>query len=176
MRQLMLLRHAKAASDNPGMPDHARPLIPRGRLAAQQMQDAMRRLDLQVDLVLVSSARRTLQTLQGLSPWVSPRAVEPMDGLYLAPPAALLHTLRQVTPIYSHVLVIGHNPGLHEFALLIADRDPADSEAPGGERLAEAYPTTALAQFDVPDDWAALGAARARLRRFLTPADLRGSG
>jgi phosphohistidine phosphatase len=170
----MLLRHAKAASDDARLPDHARPLNPRGRQTAQMMQEAMRRLDLRVDLVLVSSARRTLQTLQGLSPWVSPQAVEPLDGLYLAPATALLHTLRQVTPIYRRVLLIGHNPGLHDFALAISDRDPAQSAAPGGARLAETYPTMALAQFDVPDEWGDLGETRATLRRFLTPADLPG--
>jgi phosphohistidine phosphatase len=175
MRQLMLLRHAKASSDDPLMPDHARPLTSRGRQTAQQMQEAMRRLGLTVDLVLVSSARRTLQTMQGLSPWVSPQAVEPMDGLYLAPSMALLHILRQVTPTYRHVLLIGHNPGLHELALLLGDRDPERSDVPGAARLAESYPTTALALFDVPDDWSDLGEARARLRRFLTPGDLAGT-
>ena len=172
MAQLLLLRHAKASWDDPQMPDHGRPLNARGRQAIQHMRDALRRFDLRVDLVLVSSARRTLQTLQGLAPWIAPEAVEPMDALYLAPAAAMLHTLRQVTPTMHSVLLIGHNPGLHDLALLIGDVEPARADAPGGNRLAEGYPTMSLAQFDVPDDWGALGPGQARLRRFVTPADL----
>ena len=172
MRQLLLLRHAKASWDDPQMPDHGRPLNPRGRQAAQHMRDAMRRLDIRVDLVLVSSARRTLQTLQGLSPWVAPDAVEPMDALYLAPASDMLIILRQVTPTIRNVMLIGHNPGLHDLALLLSDRAPADSDAPGAAQLEESYPTMGLAQFDVADEWARLGPGSGHLRRFLTPADV----
>src|SRR5579875_2861703 len=59
MHQLLLLRHANAAAAPPGLPDHARPLTAVGRAAAGAMGRAMRRLGLQPDLVLVSSARRT---------------------------------------------------------------------------------------------------------------------
>jgi phosphohistidine phosphatase len=174
MRQLLLLRHAKASWDDPQMPDHGRPLNPRGRQTAQQMRDAMRRLDIRADVVLVSSARRTLQTLQGLSPWVAPEIVEPMDALYLAPATDMLITLRQVTPTIGSVMLIGHNPGLHDLALMLADQDPASSKAPGATRLAETYPTMGLAQFDVAGEWATLGPGGGRLRRFLTPSQVAG--
>jgi phosphohistidine phosphatase len=172
MRQLLLLRHAKASWDDPAAPDHARSLNQRGRQAAQAMRDAMQRLELQADLVLVSSARRTLQTLQSLGPWISPNAVEPMDALYLAAAPDMLHLLRQVAPTMRSVLLIAHNPGLHDLALTLTDRDPAESDAPGAATLANTYPTTGLAQFDVMEDWDRLGRGRARLRRFVTPSDL----
>ena len=64
MRQLLLLRHAKSSWDDPALSDHARPLNARGRRAATAMAQAMRELGLAPDIVLVSSARRTLQTLK----------------------------------------------------------------------------------------------------------------
>ncbi|MFC7538294.1 SixA phosphatase family protein [Siccirubricoccus deserti] len=64
----MLLRHAKSSWDDPGLPDHARPLNARGRRAAAAIAQAMQELRLSPDIVLVSSARRTLQTLEALTP------------------------------------------------------------------------------------------------------------
>ncbi|MFM7303428.1 MAG: hypothetical protein ACKO4X_08910, partial [Alphaproteobacteria bacterium] len=58
MRQLLLLRHAKSAWDDPALADYARPLTWRGRRAAAAMANAMRGLGLSPDVVLVSSARR----------------------------------------------------------------------------------------------------------------------
>jgi phosphohistidine phosphatase len=97
-----------------------------------------------------------------------------MDGLYLASATDILHILRQVTPTMRDVMLIGHNPGIHDLALLLADRNPADTTIPGAATLAETYPTLGLAQFAVPDDWASIGPGRAQLQRFLAPADLRG--
>ena len=98
MRQLLLLRHAKSSWDEPHLSDHARPLNMRGNQAAAAMAREMRRLGLLPDLVLVSSARRTLQTLAALEPWAEPPRIEPMDALYLAPASDLLDALRNAAP------------------------------------------------------------------------------
>ncbi|WP_338663146.1 histidine phosphatase family protein [Pararoseomonas sp. SCSIO 73927] len=168
MRQLLLLRHAKSAWDDPALSDHARPLNGRGRRAAVAMAGAMRSLGLRPELVLVSSSRRTLQTLEGLGALDGPPRVEPTDDLYLAPWTRLLDTLREVPEEVQSVLLIAHNPGLHDLALNLA---APDSGAPG-QALAEAYPTATLAEFAVEERWAALGPHRARLVRFLQPKDL----
>jgi len=168
MRQLLLLRHAKSAWDDPALSDHARPLNARGRRAVAAMSAAMRGLGLRPGLVLVSSSRRTLQTLEGLGALEGAPRVEPTDDLYLAPWTRLLDALREVPAEVGSVLLIAHNPGLHELALNLAGDDPG----PDGAVLAEAYPTASLAEFEVRGDWAALGAGQARLRRFLQPKDL----
>src|ERR1700709_2272329 len=69
MRQLLLLRHAKSSWEEKELPDHERPLNPRGRRAAVAMREAMEGLGLAPDLVLVSTAARTRQTLEALEPW-----------------------------------------------------------------------------------------------------------
>ena len=68
--------------------------------------DAMRRLGLAPDVVLVSSARRTLQTLQALEPWDDTPLIEPMDSLYLASGSQMLGVLQGVAETARSVLLI----------------------------------------------------------------------
>ncbi|CAA9210348.1 MAG: Phosphohistidine phosphatase SixA [uncultured Acetobacteraceae bacterium] len=173
MRQLLLLRHAKSSWDDPGLSDHARPLNARGRRAAAAIAGAMRDLRLSPDLVLVSSARRTLQTLEALTPFEDNALVEPMDALYLAPASALLEGVRKVPETVRSVLLIGHNPGLHEVALALAGGEAAAAGSPGAAgRLAEGFPTAALAEFTVAAPWREVAEGGGRLVRFLSPRDL----
>ena len=169
LRQLLLLRHAKSSWDDPSLSDHSRPLNARGRAAAGAMRQAMLGLALSPDVVLVSSARRTLQTLEALEPWEETPLIEPMDALYLATAPELLKILNGVAETARSVMVIGHNPGLHELAVQLAGsaRDPADAK-----RLADSFPTCALAEFSVPGPWRSLAPGGARLHRFLCPRDL----
>jgi phosphohistidine phosphatase len=172
MRQLLLMRHAKSSWDDPKLPDHARPLNARGRLAAASMGEAMRRLGLAPDVVLVSSARRTLQTLEALKPWDDTPLVEPMDQLYLASGEQLLGVLHGVAETARSVLLISHNPGLHELAMRLTGEAAMRQDTPTTRRLAEGYPTGALAEFSIPGPWWQLDQGGARLLRFLAPRDL----
>lgn len=173
MRQLLLLRHAKSSWDDPLLADHARPLNARGKRAANAMAAAMRDLGLSPDVVLVSSARRTLQTLEAISPFADSPLIEPMDDLYLAPWQRLLELVRQSPETARSVLVIGHNPGLHDLALALAG--PAamtGTAAVAARRMAEGFPTCSLAEFVVATPWSGLAEGGGRLLRFLAPADL----
>jgi phosphohistidine phosphatase len=173
MRQLLLLRHAKSSWDDPSLPDHARPLNARGRRAAQAMAAAMRDLGLAPDVVLVSSARRTLQTLEAVSPFPDSPMVEPMDDLYLAPWQRMLDLLRQAPETARSILLIGHNPGLQDLALaLVGAAGMAGGGAQAARRIAEGFPTCALAEFSIATPWSALAEGGGRLVRFLAPADL----
>ncbi len=174
MRQLLLLRHAKSSWDDPRLADHARPINARGRRAAGAMADAMRDLGLAPDVVLVSSARRTLQTLEAISPIEGSPIVEPMDALYLAAWPSLLDVLRGVRETARSVLLIGHNPGLHELAMALAGPAAMAAGGPIAARLAAGYPTATLTEFSVALPWRSLEPGGGRLLRFLAPADLPG--
>ena len=175
MRQLLLLRHAKSSWDDPALSDHARPLNARGRRAAAAIATAMRELGLSPDIVLVSSARRTLQTLEALTPFEDAALVEPMDALYLAPWRNILAAIQEVPETARSLLVIGHNPGLHDLALSLAG--PRASQGGPNERaLAEGFPTAALAEFVVAGSWWDLRDGGGRLVRFLTPRMLEAAG
>lgn len=176
MRQLLLLRHAKAVSDDPALPDHGRPLHPAGQRDCIAMRDEIRRRKLAVDVVLVSSARRTMQTMLGVAPAIAAGQVEPMDLLYLASATDILRILQQVTPTLHSALLIGHNPGIHDLALLLTAGGVKRSAAEGAALLEDAYPTLGLAQFVFDGEWAALDQGGAQLVAFLTPASVRGRG
>jgi phosphohistidine phosphatase len=169
MHQLLLLRHAKSSWDDTKLGDRDRPLTERGRRAANVMRQAMHDLGLAPDLVLVSPARRTLQTLDLLEPWDDTPLREQLEMLYLATLAQLLGVLREVPETVRSVLLIGHNPGMHDLAQsLIEGAAPTDA----ARRLAHGYPTSALAEFAVAGPWLRIGAGGGRLTRFITPREL----
>ena len=169
MRQLLLLRHAKSSWDDAKLADRDRPLSGRGRRAAASMRQAMLRLGLAPDLVLVSPARRTLETLEALEPWDETPLIEQAEALYLATAPQLLAVLRDIPETVRSALLIGHNPGMHDLAQeLIAGSQPTEAT----RRLVQAYPTGALAEFVIPGPWLRIGAGAGRLTRFITPREL----
>lgn len=172
MRQLLVLRHAKSSWDERELPDHERPLNPRGRLAAAAMRDAMERLGLAPDLVLVSTSKRTTQTVEAFEPWADTPLVERMEALYNASAGELLGTLRLVKETVRSVMLVAHNPGIHELAMDLADARSGNYADASLRRLREAYPSGALTEFTVPGPWQQLDAGKARLVRFLCPRDL----
>jgi phosphohistidine phosphatase len=172
MRQLLLLRHAKSSWDDKARPDRDRPLTERGHGAAARMANEMHILGLEPDMVLVSPARRTMQTMEALEPWDGSPLVEPIESLYLADVPELLAALHGVAETVRSVLLIGHNPGLHDLAVSLAGlRDrPLGATATAGERtLAEGFPTGALAEFGIAGSWWELREGGGKLVRFLTP-------
>jgi phosphohistidine phosphatase len=175
MRQLLLLRHAKSAWDNTAIPDRDRALTSRGRRAAVVMRQVMRELGLVPDLVLVSPAKRALETLEALEPWDDTPLIEPLDTLYLASETQLLGTLQQVAETVRSVLLVGHNPGLHDLALALVARWSAGPVGPAMRGLAKGYPTAALAEFTLTCPWRDIGIGGGRLVRFVTPKSMNGA-
>ena len=169
MHKLMLLRHAKSSWDDATLSDHARPLNRRGQMAAASVRGVIQSLGLAPELALVSSSRRTLQTLEALGPWTRPPAVKPMDALYLARADEIVDVVAGVDEAVGCVLVVGHNPGLHDAAVRLAgtgqqlDRELAQLHA--------SFPTGALAVFAC-QNWAGLPECGATLERFVVPRDL----
>jgi phosphohistidine phosphatase len=168
MHQLHLLRHAKSSWDDDG-DDHARPLTRRGREAARLIGDALPKVVDGFDLVLCSSAVRTRETaelaLRGFSP--APKILYE-DGLYLATRTALMQRLCEIDERYDAVMVIGHNPGLHELAMALATPDSVGfSTLVNGK-----FPTGVRCRFVVGTDWAEIDNTRHRLVDYVTVKSL----
>jgi phosphohistidine phosphatase len=169
MLSLMLLRHAKSRWDDPGLEDFDRPLAARGREAAVRMGAYMARQGLAPDLILCSSAVRARQTLELVRPHLGDSATQFADALYLATPAALLQRLRKLGADAKAVLLIGHNPGLHNLAMSLA----GSGEKKSLEALAGKFPTAALAVLTFKArDWSEIAADAGRLCDFMTPKRL----
>jgi phosphohistidine phosphatase len=174
MHQLLLLRHARSSWDDTSIPDRDRSLNPRGRRAVVAMRRAMRELGLAPDLILVSSAARTMETSRLLEPWDDTPLIEPLDDLYLASAAHLLATLRDVAETVRTVLLIGHNPGMHELAVMLTD--PRGSAENPARAVRDGFPTGALAEFSLTFPWSRLAPGGGRLIRFLTPRSQEAAG
>ena len=171
MHQLLLLRHAKSAWDDAAIEDHERPLNPRGRAAATALRQTMRDIGLSPDLILVSTARRTRETLDALEPWDESPIVEATPALYLASAQQILETLNAIPVTVRGAMLIGHNPGLHELAMLLMGPSMTHASA-DMHRLAAGLPTGGLVEFGIAPPWAALAAGGGRLQRCLAPRDI----
>jgi phosphohistidine phosphatase len=167
MKTLHLLRHAKSSWADPGADDHARPLNKRGRRAAELIAGHVAALPEPPELILASDSARTRETLQAIAEALPrPARVLIERELYLAPCERLLARLRRVDEATASILLIAHNPGLHELALRLAAGQPRAAQRFGK------FPTAALASFAVSDPWHDIGDGGARLRDYVTPGDL----
>jgi phosphohistidine phosphatase len=175
MRRLMLLRHAKTENDAPSGHDQDRRLDDRGRLDAAEIGRWIGRHPPFPDAVLVSPAVRAHQTWE--LAWEAmkneaPRPqVEWLPELYGADPAQLLQIVRQVERMASaadpkRLMLVGHNPGMHELALALA----GGGDATGRRELADNLPTSGLAVFDFAiEDWNDVAFRRGELVLFVSP-------
>lgn len=164
MKRLGILRHAKSSWDDPAIGDFDRPLNQRGREAATRMGEELRSLQLSFDYALVSPARRAAETFDRIcKSWGEEIAAREEPRIYGASLDLLLDILGGSGSGTGQLLLVGHNPGLHELAVRLATTP----------ELAIKFPTGALAEIDLPiEDWSEIGSATGRLVRFLRPRDL----
>jgi phosphohistidine phosphatase len=176
MRRLMLLRHAKTEHDAPSGQDQDRRLDDRGRRDAAAIGSWIGRHPPLPDVVLVSTAVRALQTWeiagqaikdatreQGDCKW----QVEFLDDIYGAEPAQLLGIVRMAeVSDPRNLLVVGHNPGMHELALMLT----GSGDAAAKKAIKDNLPTAGLAVLDFAiDDWNEAAFRGGNLVRFITP-------
>ncbi|MDB5666154.1 histidine phosphatase family protein [Cypionkella sp.] len=127
MKRLILTRHAKSAWDDPLTPDHERPLNERGRAAAADLGQWLASRGYLPEKVLCSDAVRTRQTWAGIAPALSGNAVlELKPALYQAGVDVMLAVLKHAKS--DVVLMIGHNPGIAEFAEKLVAKAPLNLE------------------------------------------------
>ena len=145
MKRLILTRHAKSSWDDPLTPDHDRPLNDRGKAAAADLGQWLASRGHVPGEVLCSDALRTRKTFSGIAPALPGTPVlELKPALYHAGPDVMMAVLRHASA--DTVMMIGHNPGIAEFAARLVAHPPANPEF-------ARYPTgaTLVAEFDVAD-------------------------
>ena len=169
-KHLLLLRHAKSSWDDPGLADFDRPLSGRGLKAAPLVGRELASRGWLPDLALVSPALRTRETWRLVaSEWPMGVPAEFVEALYDATAADILAAVGTASAATNTVLVLGHNPGLEEFARRLSG---SQSDGSAVNRLAEKFPTAALARFVVGSDWTDLAFGAARLTHCIRPKDL----
>jgi phosphohistidine phosphatase len=169
MRRLMLLRHAKTERAEPDGRDRDRVLMKRGRDDATVIGKYMSDHGLVPDLAIVSPAARAQETWALVAAAFAKAPRMATDGrIYNAVPETLINLIGETRKAPA-LLVVGHNPGLHELALqLIASGNPQMRE-----QINEKLPTSGLVVIDLPlDDWSALHPHVGRLERFVSPRQI----
>jgi phosphohistidine phosphatase len=172
MHMLHLLRHAKSSRKD-DVEDHQRPLNGRGSEAARLVGRHLPAAVGRIDLVLCSSAVRTRETLDlALAGFADRPRCLIEDELYLADRRRLMARLTRLGEAAVNVLLIGHNPGLHELAVTLAEPDSPHSRA----LAAGKFPTAARASLCISTPWSALGGSHHRLVDYVAAASLSGEG
>ena len=167
MRTVILLRRGKSSWSDSTLADIDRPLAPRGERASRRIAKYIRRKRIRPTLSSAPSLR-TRQTLEAIEPSLGKDcSVELVPQLYAASERELLERLHALPESVSSVMLIGHNPGLQNLALVLASRG---ADLP----LLEAkFPTGVLATLVVhSESWAALSPGDAELVDYVVPRQL----
>jgi len=171
MRRLMLLRHAKTETEAPSGRDQDRRLDERGRRDAAEIGGWIGRHPPFPDMVQVSPAVRAQQTWdiawEAMKDGVPLPRVEYEEDLYGADATQLLHAIRMASASDpKRLMLVGHNPGMHELALALA----GSGDASARKGLSDNLPTAGLAILDFAGkDWNDVAFRGGRLVRFVSP-------
>lgn len=168
MHRLILMRHAKAEPASPSGRDRDRPLSEGGRADARAMGRLLAARGLKPDRALVSPATRTRQTWDGLHDSLGDVDVEIVEALYEAEPETLRRHIDAEAEYAGCLILIGHNPGIHQLAVdLLVEGAAAPSAL---DRLAAGFPTGMAAVFAVD------AAGRHVLEGLVRPGEATGHG
>jgi len=165
MKRLILTRHAKSSWDDPLTPDHDRPLNERGKAAAADLGQWLASRGYVPEKVLCSDAARTRATYSGIAPALPATPVlELKPALYHAGAEVMLAVLRHAKS--DTVMMIGHNPGIADFATRLVARAPLNPEF-------ERYPTGATLVVDFAiDSWDDVTFGAGATVDFIVPREL----
>lgn len=169
MQRLILMRHAKTERWSEGIDDHARALTPTGHEAALKMAQTLKAEGWSPERALVSTARRTRETWAHLASVFGTCDMALEDDLYLAGERGIADLIADNDGAKT-LIVIGHNPGLHDLSLSIF-REAGSVDHQAAIRVAAKLPTGAAVMFEAEEDGAFVP-AHFRLRNFIKPKDL----
>ena len=124
MKTLTIFRHAKSSWDNPGLADHDRPLNKRGERDAPVMGNRLKIAGIRPSLIVSSTAVRAWTTAKIIAGEIA-YPVEFMQrdrDLFHAGVNELLDVVARQDDGFNSIMLVGHNPGMTEFAnLLVPD-------------------------------------------------------
>jgi phosphohistidine phosphatase len=174
MKYLTVLRHAKSSWNHPGITDHDRPLNERGLLAAPAISaflretyfggGAMQALMPVPSLVVSSTAKRAITTASFMhaSLGLDSTALLTLPKLYLAEPLVMIGAVRDLDDAHQHAVLVGHNPGLHDFCNQLLARTSVPR-----------MPTCTAVIMGIPHEhWGLTDWAEAQLIGYVTPRNL----
>ena len=169
MRQLFIVRHAQAETPTSSA-DHERHLTQQGQSEALALGTWLRYRGLCPKHALVSSSQRTRETFDYLTQSIAGAkdhqielTIEPR--LYNAEWETLLDVMHEVDDYVEQLLIIGHNPGISEYADMLAAPDGSLMR----QHMAKGFSTADLAIIAFEgQSWHDIMPHSGRLRDFIT--------
>ena len=118
MKILILVRHAKSSWNHPDLTDRLRPLNARGERDAPDMGQRIVAHGIRPSLIITSPATRAWTTARIIASEIGypTEFLQREDSLYLASLDDLLGAVVAQDVGFNSLMVVGHNPGLTEFA------------------------------------------------------------
>ena len=169
MKTLYILRHGKAERDSDSGEDFDRSLAKRGWRDAEAVGREMRSRGLEPDAVLSSPARRAAETVEALANGYGKLQPAFDPEIYNAPASRLLEIVKGADAAARRLLIVGHNPGFEDLAMLLDD-----GEGDYADRIADGLPTAGLVVLDLDvDRWNEVGNGAGRIAAVIVPKDLR---
>lgn len=123
MKKLIVFRHGKSSWDNDRLSDFDRPLNERGFEQVPMMANVLLTYEMVPDLIKVSSAKRTRQTVEGIiktTNW-NQEKVEFDEDLYHASVGDLTKAIHSTDNKVKTLMFVGHNPGLTQLINFYSD-------------------------------------------------------
>ena len=158
-KQLFLIRHAEAESNNFEVKDIDRMLTPDGEVVASKVGNTLLGIIGKPDKILASSAVRTRQTAMRIAEQLDypEDLVEYKEEFYEASTRILLREVNDLDDSHSSVIIVGHNPGIPYFAENIT-----------GEIIGGVSPGSVI-QITVESSWSEVTSNSVELTKYLTP-------
>lgn len=153
MKELLLLRHAKAKLIKEGIEDQERKLKKRGKLDAKNIGKWLKKQHLIPDAILSSPAVRTIETVKIIYEelQVNSLVIQEDARLYATDIEQLKTVLATCPETTKRVLLVGHNPELEQFLKYLV----GEEALPNVKKL---LPTAALVRLSLDNMlWSELG-------------------
>ena len=150
MERLVLMRHGDAERQTPGLSDFDRALTPDGRTESRLMGKVLAKAGVAPDLALVSPARRALETWRAVAESFLDANEEQDPSLYAASAVRLAAAARDAGARARVLMLVGHNPGIHQYAIHLAIQAGVSEAA--AKPLFERFPTASAAVFAIGPD------------------------
>jgi len=111
MKKIMIMRHAKSDWDNNSVHDFDRPLNKRGKLAAPQIGEEIKKLGLSPDLIMSSPALRAKTTAEIVAEKCGyKKEIIWQKSFYFAYTGEIFKTIKGLDNDIEKILIFGHNP------------------------------------------------------------------
>lgn len=164
MKTLTIFRHAKSSWEFPDLKDQERPLLPKGKKRTQKICNWMMEKKVFPDLIVSSPAKRANETANLIKVFLEiENEIQTYSCLYPGIQEQVVDLIKELPNKYSHVLLVGHNPGLTDLVNYFMN-----------ENVIEWMPTSAFAtlNFEIKK-WNKIKKVHADLIFYMEPKNLK---